>query len=303
VARYLTLGHLLVEDTVLPDGERVLGRLGGDSLYAAMGARVWSDDARPIARFGPDFPPRLLATLRAAGYAEGLVPCERPSVRMWVHWGVEGKRRFTFRDGSGTYEEQTVLPQEIPSGRRILPLVDAFLPSRAEATDLLGGWPGPEAAAAELAGLGAPVVVLKLRAAGSLAYGAADGAFFRVRSAVREPVDASGSGDTFCGGFLVGFAETGDIQLALGYGAVSASFVASDYGCEHALAPDREEAKRRLRELLPPTVAGWRQVVRPPVGNSSEARGKAPGAQALRLAKNKPSGGSPPRSGFPACAV
>jgi sugar/nucleoside kinase (ribokinase family) len=298
LARYLTFGHLLVEDTVLPDGRKVLGRLGGDSIYAAMGARVWADDVVPVARIGSDFPIPLRERLRSAGYGGGLVPCGRPSIRMWVHWGAEGKRRFTFREGSGTYEELTVLPREIPveltegleavhfaplpfqllepllrwarprarvvtvdphyehvegnsaEWRRVLPLVDVFLPSRSEAADLLGGWNGPEAAARALVGLGVPVVVLKLGADGALAYRAADGGFARTRSLARDPVDATGSGDAFCGGFLVGFTEAADLHRALGQGAVSASFAAEGYGCEHALEPDRADARRRLDELL-----------------------------------------------------
>jgi ribokinase len=300
VARYLTFGHLLVEDTVLPDGRKVLGRLGGDSIYAAMGARVWANDVLPVARVGRDLPAPLLERLQSAGYGDGLVPREGPSIRMWVHWGAEGKRRFAFRNGSGTYEELTVRPDEIPSGlaqdveavhfaplplplleplvcwarprarvvtldphyehvegnsaawRRLLPLVDVFLPSRNETADLLGTWAGPEDAAFALASLGAPIVVLKLGAEGALAYRAADEAFVRVASVVHEPVDATGSGDAFCGGFLVGFTETADLGVALAQGAVSASFAAEDYGCEHALEPNREEARRRLRTLAQP---------------------------------------------------
>ena len=304
MTRYLTLGHLLVEDTVLPDGRRLLGRLGGDCLYAAIGARAWADDVVAVARFGPDFPPRLLERLRDTGYADGLIRCDHNSVRLWVHWGAEGRRRFTFREGAGTYEQQTVGPEEIPGRlsdrvqaihiapvpfphmeallrwararadvvtvdphyqhvdgnlsewRRALPLVDAFLPSRSEATDLLGEWPGAAAAARALAELGAPIVVVKLGAEGSLAYRAADGSSYRVGPARLDPVDPTGSGDAFCGGFLVGLAESGDLRLALGYGAVAASFVASGYGCEHALEPDRPEARKRLDELLAPRVAG-----------------------------------------------
>jgi sugar/nucleoside kinase (ribokinase family) len=298
VARYLTLGHLLVEDTVLPDRRRLLGRLGGDALYASIGARVWSDDVVPVARLGKDFPRPLLERLRAAGYGEGLIPCEHNTIRLWVHWGAEGRRRFSFREDTGTYEELTVLPQEIPlpitrgvtaihiapvpfqqmemlirwarprarvltvdphyqhvggnleRWRRVLPLVDVFLPSRSEAADLLSEWPGPETAARALARLGPPIVVVKLGADGAIAYGASDGTLLRVSAVESNPVDPTGSGDAFCGGFLVGFTETTDVRLALQYGAVSASFVAADYGAEHALEVDRVEARRRVQALL-----------------------------------------------------
>jgi cytidine kinase len=298
VSRYLTLGHLLVEDTILPDGTVLLERLGGDCLYAAIGARIWDDDVALATRVGRDFPVALLEKLRAAGYGAGLVECEHASIRLWVRWGVEATGRFTFREGVGTYDDFTPRPEEIPAGvaerldavhvapvplpqmealirwarprarivtvdphyehvqgnleewRRVLPLVDAFLPSRQEAIDLLGEWPGAEEAARALAELGAPVVCVKLAADGALAYRAADGAVVYMPAVPVDVVDPTGCGDAFAGGFLVGWAETGELRTALAYGSVSASFAAEGYGAEHALAVARLEAERRLELVL-----------------------------------------------------
>jgi ribokinase len=297
VARYLTVGNLLVEDVVLPDGRLALGRLGGDALYAAIGARAFADDVQPVARLGQRFPPELLRALGEAGYGNGLIPCEHATVRLWVESGVEGGGRFTFHEDAGTYEQATPTPDEIPESlverldavhlapvpfeqmeallhwarprarvltldphyqhvsgaaadwRRVLPLVDAFLPSRDEASVLLGGWPGPEEAVRELAALGAPLVCVKLGAEGSIGYRATDGELVRMEAAGTDPVDPTGCGDAFCGGFLVGLAETGDLRAALAHGAVSAAFVAEDHGAAQALVVDRDEAKRRLAAL------------------------------------------------------
>jgi sugar/nucleoside kinase (ribokinase family) len=298
VPRYLTLGHLLVEDTILPDGRILLERLGGDCLYAAIGARVWDDDVRLATRVGSDFPVELLEKMRATGYGDGLIECEHASIRLWVRWGVEATGRFTFREGVGTYDDFTPRPDEIPATvaigldavhiapvplpqmealvrwartrarivtvdphyehvggnleewRRVLPLVDVFLPSRQEAIDLLGGWPGAEGAARALAELGAPVVCVKLGAEGALAYRGADGAVARISSVPVEVVDPTGCGDAFAGGFLVGWAVSGDLRTALAHGSVSASFAAEGYGAEHALVVDRGEAARRLERVL-----------------------------------------------------
>jgi sugar/nucleoside kinase (ribokinase family) len=297
VARFLTLGHLLVEDTILPEGTLLPGRLGGDCLYAAIGARVWADDVALVTRVGHDFPEELLEQMREAGYADGLVPCDHRTIRLWVRWGVEATGRFTFREGVGTYDDFTPEPEEIPEvlldrleavhiapvpfapmealvrwarprarlltvdphyehvygnldeWRRVLPLVDAFLPSRQEVIDLLGAWPGAEEAARALAELGARVVCIKLGAEGAFAYRAEDGASARAAAVSGELVDTTGCGDTFAGGFLVGWAETGDLRTALAYGAVSASFAAEGYGATHALRVDRAEARRRLAQL------------------------------------------------------
>ena len=296
MARYLTFGNLLVEDVVMPDGRQLPDRLGGDSLYAAIGARAFADDVELVTRLGRKFPPQLVQALEDAGYRAGLITTEHDTVRLWVDWGVEGRGRFTFHEEAGTYEDTTPVPGEIPaplterleavhvapvpfaqmealvrwarpyarlltvdphyehvSGtegqwRRLLPLVDAFLPSRDEATALLGGWPGPEQAARTLAGWGAANVCVKLGAEGSIAY--RDGRFVRMSAATADPVDPTGCGDAFCGGFLVGLAESGELRTALAHGAVAASFAGEGYGAEHALAPDRAEAGRRLAALL-----------------------------------------------------
>jgi len=296
VARYLTFGNLLVEDVVMPDGRLLPGRLGGDSLYAAIGARAFAGDVELVTRLGRKFPPRLVRALEDAGYGAGLISTEHDTVRLWVDWGVEGRGRFTFHEEAGTYEDTTPVPDEIPAAlterldavhiapvpfpqmealvrwarprarvltvdphyehvsgteeqwRRVLPLVDAFLPSRDEAAALLGGWPGPEDAVAELGAWGAPVAVVKLGAEGSIAC--RDGELVRVATATTGLVDPTGCGDAFCGGFLVGLAETDDLRTALAHGAVAASFAGEGHGAGHALRPDRAEARRRLAELL-----------------------------------------------------
>jgi ribokinase len=64
-----------------------------------------------------------------------------------------------------------------------------------------------------------------------------------------QVVDPTGAGDAFCGGFLVGLAQSGSpVQAAL-YGAVSASFIIEDFGVLHALNVEPEQARSRLRQL------------------------------------------------------
>jgi sugar/nucleoside kinase (ribokinase family) len=290
VARYLTVGNLLVEDVVLPDGRQALGRLGGDALYAAIGARAFADDVQMAVRLGAGFPAELVRELEDAGLATGLIASDQEAVRLRVELGIEGGSRFTFR--SGTYVGATPTPDEIPSGlveaidavhvapvpfaqmaalvrwarprariltldphyehmdadwRPLLPLVDAFLPSRAEAEALLGRWPGPDESVRELAKLGARTAVIKLGAEGSIGLRGSE--LVRMPAATGAPVDPTGCGDAFCGGFLVGLAETGDLGTAMAYGTVAAGFVAGDHGASHALAIDRLAAHDRLAAL------------------------------------------------------
>src|SRR4051812_28906474 len=215
MARFLTVGNLLVEDIVMPDGLELPDRLGGDAIYAAAGARAFADDVLPVVRLGQGFPDELTAALEAAGYGDGLLPSQHPAVRLRVDWGVEDGSRFRFEPGSGTYLQATPLPGELPphlaegleavhvapipfeqmtawvewarprarvltvdphyqhldeDWGEILPLVDAFLPSRDEAEGILGGWPGAEEAVHALAELGARAVGLKLGADGAIGF-------------------------------------------------------------------------------------------------------------------------------------
>ena len=64
-----------------------------------------------------------------------------------------------------------------------------------------------------------------------------------------EAVDPTGAGDAFCGGFLVGLAQTGNAVQAALYGAVSASFIIEDFGVLHALKVDADRAHSRLQTL------------------------------------------------------
>jgi len=290
MARYLTVGNLLVEDVVTLDGERVLGRLGGDALYAAIGARAFADDVQMVVRLGSGFPAELVRAIDAAGLRAGLIPSEHATIRLWVELGIEGGSRFAFQ--SGSYVEATPTPDEIPvelaagldavhvapvpfaqmealvdwarprarlvtvdphyehmheDWSRVLPLVDAFMPSRAEATELLDAWPGGEEAVRQIAALGAGTVAIKLGEQGSI--GLRGDELVRLPAAPVIAVDPTGCGDAFCGGFLVGLAETGDLRTAMTYGTVAAGAVAQDHGAAHAFSLDRDDLRDRVAAL------------------------------------------------------
>lgn len=125
--------------------------------------------------------------------------------------------------------------------------VDAFLPSRAEFDVLRGDRSEADAAAAIITN-GPSHVILKDGADGVRMYGRGDG-IVRVPVFPTEPVDPTGAGDAFCGGFMVGLAETGDVIEAALRGAVSASFAIGAVGSLHLLGVTRSAALRRLDAL------------------------------------------------------
>ncbi len=65
--RVIVVGNLTIDDVVLPDGTVHMESVGGNTLYSALGARLWQPDVGIVTRRGEDFPPRSYGGLRAAG--------------------------------------------------------------------------------------------------------------------------------------------------------------------------------------------------------------------------------------------
>ncbi|MCA9928446.1 MAG: hypothetical protein KC419_08215, partial [Anaerolineales bacterium] len=140
----------------------------------------------------------------------------------------------------------------------LLPQIDAFLPSAMEVRSLFGEDIDLAQAAQTLCRWGAPLVVIKNGANGVLVQEGENGHFdFAQRQrlthipAYHTPgdpriVDVTGAGDSFCGGFMVGLASSGDPVQAAQMGVVSASLVIEGYGALYALGRKGEENGRFL---------------------------------------------------------
>jgi cytidine kinase len=101
-----------------------------------------------------------------------------------------------------------------------------------------------------LVSAGAVIVALRLGAAGSIVHRADTGETWHIPAVETTVVDACGAGNAYCGGFLVGWVQTGDLRRAGLYGAVAASFLVEQVGLPPPrLAEQRQEAQRRLAVL------------------------------------------------------
>jgi sugar/nucleoside kinase (ribokinase family) len=137
----------------------------------------------------------------------------------------------------------------IPKGLADLSIPDFVLPSEAELFEYFGDGISPREGAERLKALGARNVVVKLGERGSMVFDKTLQDWRTIPVFKTQVVDATGAGDAFGGGFLVGLVETGDpIQAAL-YGTVSASFVIEGSGAEHVLSIGRAQAENRLKTL------------------------------------------------------
>lgn len=127
--------------------------------------------------------------------------------------------------------------------------VDAFLPSEVELRAILPDM-GLESALALLAAHCRGSVAVKLGGKGSLVWDRQVGRAVAVPTLPTQAVDPTGAGDSFCGGFLAGLVETGDLVKAACFGTASASRIVSRFGADGALPVDRETSRRQLDSLF-----------------------------------------------------
>ena len=96
---------------------------------------------------------------------------------------------------------------------------------------------------------GANAAALRMGELGSLVARRGEGAVHYIPAVeVAEVVDQTGAGNTYCGGFLVGYCRAGDIAEAGCFGAAAASFALEYVGCARIPADLNAEWERRLAE-------------------------------------------------------
>lgn len=146
--------------------------------------------------------------------------------------------------------QQFMTPENARAFRAALPHVDIVSPNWIEAQAVYG-FAEPETLVRAMLDDGAPVAVVRLGAQGSIAGRQGDPQIVCVPAVpVPHIVDQTGAGNTYCGAFLVGWCETGDLAEAACRGAVAASFALEVIGV--ADPPENYVALReeRMRELI-----------------------------------------------------
>ncbi len=134
--------------------------------------------------------------------------------------------------------------------RILLKGLTAFQPSEEELRALFWGrtddlWEMVEA----VASWGTEFVVVKLGGHGQLLYDSAAHRRWEIPAYPAKPVDLTGAGASFCGGFLAGYQKTYDPLRAVLYGNVSASFAIEGSGAFHAADVLPGLAEARLESL------------------------------------------------------
>jgi sugar/nucleoside kinase (ribokinase family) len=291
---FLSIGSVVIDDIVLPDGRTRMGVLGGGATHAAMGMRVWSGRVALLAALGRDFPEADRRALARAFDLRGQVRRDGPSPRAWQLYEPDGRRTHVDRTDADLFMAMCPRPDELPAEyagargarlecdapdplrewmarlraagcRHILwepwnvfcrpqnrelfgelaPLLDVVSPNLFQARRLTG-LEDPWQILTALLEAGVRVAVLRMGEAGSLVAGQGEAPVAVPAVPVANIVDVTGAGNAYCGGFLVGLAETGDLGQAGRYGAVSASFALEQFGAMFTLDDLRARAEQRL---------------------------------------------------------
>lgn len=212
-------------------------------IYEQDGRRTWvlrtdPDHFYTLSPLTEDVPPAFLDTRAFLILAMDLAAQED------LVAGLRGKDALIALDPQEDYipgNEQRVL--------KMLSGVDIFLPSEIEVERLLGHR-DYRRAAQQFAELGCRVVGIKLGAQGALIFDAGSGEWARLPAYPAHVVDTTGAGDSFSGGFMARYVQTGDIRQAGWAGIVSASFAVEGFGLSHLFDVTSEQAQARLAALL-----------------------------------------------------
>jgi sugar/nucleoside kinase (ribokinase family) len=115
---YIAIGAIIIDDIILPDGTSRMGELGGGTVHAAMGMRIWVERVGMVALVGSDFPPDLRQQMTGIFDLRGL--SERPvrTVRAWQLFEPDGQRTEVLRVGWEEFAGLSPVPSELPQDYR-----------------------------------------------------------------------------------------------------------------------------------------------------------------------------------------
>jgi ribokinase len=113
------LGNLSIDDIVLPDQTTRMNCFGGDTIYAALGGRWWSDAVRFVAPVGDDYPKEHFESLNHSGMdTRGLPQRAIPSVHYQVIYKNNNQRTWIMKSKPGDFLELSPTLEDIPSDYR-----------------------------------------------------------------------------------------------------------------------------------------------------------------------------------------
>jgi cytidine kinase len=296
---YMTIGGITLDDTVIHNGRTIFDAPGGNGIYSALGARLWTEGVGIVSCIGPDYPQDYLKTLENGGIdIRGIQQVSVASMHLWLLYETDGSRQFVFHRKSGAMDSEidpvsAQIPPDYLDARiahlsamgyhaqhelakfliqkRIEYSYDItqaslmikgeqyssnfatinsklLLPS-IEEIELIYGKQPLLPLLYKISESGPKYIAIKMGSKGSIVFDANKKQAYKIPVVPVDVVDSTGAGDSYCGGFMVGFCETGSVLEAGIYGTVSASFAIQDFGALHLLNIDKTELGKRVAYL------------------------------------------------------
>lgn len=92
---FLTVGNFNIDNTVSADGKLSLRKLGGNAVYSAIGAHIWSGDVGVLSVIPENFPQKYLDELQRAGIDLSGIRKVGPPVDLeeWFFYQPDGSRK------------------------------------------------------------------------------------------------------------------------------------------------------------------------------------------------------------------
>ncbi|KQU68916.1 carbohydrate kinase family protein [Phycicoccus sp. Root101] len=108
------VGNLTIDEARY-GGERGRPALGGDAAYAALAARLFTENVRMLAPVGHDVPQELLSALATAGVGADHLP-ERDSatIRNIITYHADGTRTWDMLSTEEDFDLMSVYPVDVP---------------------------------------------------------------------------------------------------------------------------------------------------------------------------------------------
>jgi sugar/nucleoside kinase (ribokinase family) len=140
------VGNLRLDYFITTDGEAHAGLIGGPGIYAAVGARIWSNDVGLISRVGVGYPTEWLEKFERHGIDVSLVKVLEDPIEM-RHFFAYHERERVIQSNPATFFLQagTTMPKELvgyQTPQEKSSAMDSYSPLSVRPTDL----PQPPAA-------------------------------------------------------------------------------------------------------------------------------------------------------------
>ncbi|MDX9864872.1 MAG: PfkB family carbohydrate kinase [Anaerolineaceae bacterium] len=118
---FLSIGTVIIDDIILPNGESRMARLGGGPVHAAMGMRLWAEHVGLAVPLGVGFPDALVKELAGCFDLSGVRRRSTPTPRAWQLFETDGTRNEIVRTGFAEMQSSLTRPEEYP---------DAYWPAK-----------------------------------------------------------------------------------------------------------------------------------------------------------------------------